>query len=257
MARKQAALLFVPLLAGAAIVGAGFSTWFFTQTTDAYSTGFQTQIEGARLPGGTFSFSSEDTQIRFDQDKIEYTGEAFVGFGYIQHAEKDEIQVELHNPETDEVGVSVKWAYAHDDGTIEEATDYQNFLEDMNLDAEAATIYVDDVRDNDNGGAVDLWYEVHYLIFSTGGKDSQDLKNAFLAAAQNAEFTNTEGQKEKLGSKLDPATLNLEVNPLPTPTYADAFDRSNYDHYSAFQDKVEAGLTLLFSTSAVVTAPQG
>lgn len=48
---------------------------------------------------------------------------------------------------------------------------------------------------------------------------------------------------------------SLTINNLPLPSYANSFIRTDYTAYSAFREKVEAGLTLRFSTYAITTNP--
>ncbi len=255
MSRKRVALVFVPLLAGAAIVGAGFSTWYFTQSSDTISDRFQTNIEDARLPGGVFSFAS-DTTINFDQDEITYEGEgaAFVGFGYVQHAEKDEIDVSFKKPGTQEEGVLASWGYQKGE-TFTPSTDYTPYLNDVKLEATDVGYFA---FDDNRAGYENLAYEVHYVVFTTGENSDQALNTAFRNALLGAEFTTIDGETKTLSGVFNDFALPdfVVTNDLPLPAYNTNFDVHDYDQYKVFREKVESGLTLQFSTFADVTSPE-
>ena len=256
MSRKHVALVFVPLLAGAAIVGAGFSTWYFTQSSDAIASQFSATIEDARLPGGVFSFASQTT-INFDQDKIAYVdeGSSFVGFGYVQHAEEGEIKVDFTKPGTEnEQGVKASWVYQGQDST-QDANDYQSYLKDFSLNMESVGSF--SFQDN-RVGYDNLVYEVHYVVFTTGTNNDEKMRSAFQEALDKTEFTTIDGTKTTLDAVVDNHSIpeTLRINVLPEVEYSDSFNRTNYDSYKAFREKVENGLTLQFSTVASVTSPK-
>ena len=252
MSRKHAALVFVPLLSGAAIIGAGFSTWYFTQSSEVITNQFSAQIEAARLPGGVFTFASETT-INFDQNEISYVGttDAFVGFGYVQHAAAKEIQVEFsQNKEGNKDGVVAEWGYVN--GTdYETANDIATYLQTLDLGTPNVGYYT--IADTESGNE-SLVYEVYYVVFTNGNNHAPELLDAFKTALAAAQFQDVEGNEMTLGAEVY-VPESLTINNLPLPSYADTFDRNDYDAYSAFREKVEKKLTLRFSTYAITTNP--
>ena len=253
MSRKHAALVFVPLLSGAAIIGAGFSTWYFTQSSEVITNQFSARIEAARLPGGVFTFASETT-INFDQNEISYVGktDAFVGFGYVQHAAAKEIQVEFsQDKDGNKAGVAAEWGYVN--GTdYETANDIATYLQTLDL----GTPYVGYYTIEDTESESELVYEVYYVVFTNGNNHAAELLDAFKTALAAAQFQDVEGNEMTLAAAADlPESNTLTINNLPLPSYADSFIRTDYTAYSAFREKVEAGLTLRFSTYAITTNP--
>lgn len=254
MSRKHAALVFVPLLSGAAIIGAGFSTWYFTQSSEVITNQFSAQIEAARLPGGVFTFASETT-INFDQNEISYVGttDAFVGFGYVQHAAAKEIQVEFsQDKEGNEAGVVAEWGYVN--GTdYETANDIATYLQTLDLGTPNVDYYT--IGDTESGSE-SLVYEVYYVVFTNGNNHATELLDAFKTALAAAQFQDVEGNKMTLDAAAElPESNTLTINNLPLPSYAGTFDRTDYTAYSAFREKVEKKLTLRFSTYAITTNP--
>lgn len=253
MSRKHAALVFVPLLSGAAIIGAGFSTWYFTQSSEVITNQFSAQIEAARLPGGVFTFASETT-INFDQNEISYVGttDAFVGFGYVQHAAAKEIQVEFsQDKEGKKAGVVAEWGYVNDTGDYKPANDIATYLQTLDLGTPNVGYYTIEDTESESKSLV---YEVYYVVFTNGNNRATELLYAFKTALAAAQFQDVEGNEMALGAEVY-VPESLTINNLPLPSYADTFDRNDYDAYSAFREKVEAGLTLRFSTYAITTNP--
>ena len=252
MSRKHAALVFVPLLSGAAIIGAGFSTWYFTQSSEVITNQFSAQIEAARLPGGVFTFASETT-INFDQNEISYVGttDAFVGFGYVQHAAAKEIQVEFSQDEDgNKAGVAAEWGYVN--GTdYETANDIATYLQTLDLGTPDVGYYTIEDTELESESLV---YEVYYVVFTNGNNHAAELLAAFKTALAAAQFQDVEGNEKTLGAEVY-VPESLTINNLPLPSYAGTFDRTNYTAYSEFRKKVEAGLTLRFSTYAITTNP--
>ena len=253
MSRKHAALVFVPLLSGAAIIGAGFSTWYFTQSSEVITNQFSARIEAARLPGGVFTFASETT-INFDQNEISYVGktDAFVGFGYVQHAAAKEIQVEFsQDKDGNKAGVAAEWGYVN--GTdYETANDIATYLQTLDLGTPNVGYYT--IEDTESES--ELVYEVYYVVFTNGNNHAAELLDAFKTALAAAQFQDVEGNEMTLAAAADlPESNTLTINNLPLPSYADSFIRTDYTAYSAFREKVEAGLTLRFSTYAITTNP--
>ncbi len=251
MSRKHAALVFVPLLSGAAIIGAGFSTWYFTQSSEVITNQFSAQIEAARLPGGDFTFASETT-INFDQNVISYVGttDAFVGFGYVQHAAAKEIQVEFsQDKKGNKAGVVAEWGYVNDTGDYKPANDIATHLQTLDLGTPDVDYYT--IEDTESESLV---YEVYYVVFTNGNKHTAELLDAFKTALAAAQFQNVEGNEMTLDAEVY-VPESLTINNLPLPSYAGTFDRTDYTAYSEFRKKIEAGLTLRFSTYAITTNP--
>lgn len=252
MSRKHAALVFVPLLSGAAIIGAGFSTWYFTQSSEVITNQFSARIEAARLPGGVFTFASETT-INFDQNEISYVGttDAFVGFGYVQHAAAKEIQVEFsQDKDGNNAGVVAEWGYVNDTGDYKPANDIATYLQTLDLGTPDVGYYT--IEDTESES--ELVYEVYYVVFTNGNNHAAELLDAFKTALAAAQFQDVEGNEMTLDAEVY-VPESLTINDLPLPSYAGTFDRTNYTAYSAFREKVEAGLTLRFSTYAITTNP--
>ena len=253
MSRKHAALVFVPLLSGAAIIGAGFATWYFTQSSEVITNQFSARIEAARLPGGVFTFASETT-INFDQNEISYVGktDAFVGFGYVQHAAAKEIQVEFsQDKDGNKAGVAAEWGYVN--GTdYETANDIATYLQTLDLGTPNVGYYT--IEDTESES--ELVYEVYYVVFTNGNNHAAELLDAFKTALAAAQFQDVEGNEMPLGAAaVLPESNTLTINDLPLPSYAGTFDRTDYTAYSAFREKVEKKLTLRFSTYAITTNP--
>ena len=254
MSRKHAALVFVPLLSGAAIIGAGFSTWYFTQSSEVITNQFSAQIEAARLPGGVFTFASETT-INFDQNEISYVGttDAFVGFGYVQHAAAKEIQVEFsQDKDGNKAGVAAEWGYVN--GTdYETANAIATYLQTLDLGTPNVGYYTIEDTESESESLV---YEVYYVVFTNGNNHAAELLDAFKTALAAAQFQDVEGNEMPLGAAaVLPESNTLTINDLPLPSYAGTFDRTDYTAYSAFREKVEKKLTLRFSTYAITTNP--
>ena len=252
MSRKHAALVFVPLLSGAAIIGAGFSTWYFTQSSEVITNQFSAQIKAARLPGGVFTFASETT-INFDQNEISYVGktDAFVGFGYVQHAAAKEIQVEFsQDKDGNKAGVAAEWGYVN--GTdYETANDIATYLQTLDLGTPNVGYYTIEDTESESESLV---YEVYYVVFTNGNNHATELLDAFKTALAAAQFQDVEGNEMTLDAEVY-VPESLTINNLPLPSYAGTFDRNDYDAYSAFREKVEKKLTLRFSTYAITTNP--
>ena len=255
MSRKHAALVFVPLLSGAAIIGAGFSTWYFTQSSEVLTNQFSAQIEAARLPGGVFTFASKTT-INFDQNEISYVGttDAFVGFGYVQHAAAKEIQVEFsQDKKGNKAGVVAEWGYVNDTGDYKPATDIATYLKTLDLGTPNVGDYTIEGTESESESLV---YEVYYVVFTNGNNHATELLDAFKTALAAAQFQDVEGNEMTLAAAADlPESNTLTINNLPLPSYAGTFDRTDYTAYSEFRKKVEAKLTLRFSTYAITTNP--
>lgn len=256
MSRKHAALVFVPLLSGAAIIGAGFSTWYFTQSSEVITNQFSAQIEAARLPGGVFTFASETT-INFDQNEISYVGttDAFVGFGYVQHAAAKEIQVEFsQDKEGKKAGVVAEWGYVNNTGDYKPANDIATYLQTLDLGTPYVGYYTIEDTESESESLV---YEVYYVVFTNGEQPCDKLLDAFETALAAAQFQDVEGNEMPLAAAAAvlPESNTLTINNLPLPSYADSFIRTDYTAYSAFREKVEAELTLRFSTYAITTNP--
>lgn len=200
MSRKHAALVFVPLLSGAAIIGAGFSTWYFTQSSEVITNQFSAQISGG-LHGGVFTFASEAT-INFDQNEISYVGttDAFVGFGYVQHAAAKEIQVEFsQDKEGNKAGVVAEWGYVNDTGDYKPANDIATYLQTLDLGTPDVGYYTIEDTESESESLV---YEVYYVVFTNGNNHAAELLVAFKTALAAAQFQDVEGNEKTLGAEV-------------------------------------------------------
>lgn len=223
--KKRVYSIFLPVLSCAAIVGAGFSTWYFAELTNQLNNeDISVKITDARQAGNTFSLVSSDSTITFDQSAISYSENTYVVFGYIAEVEEDDnLTVTFqHGEEDTTAGADIFWA-------LTEGAEDSSLINEVLISSTSSTVATFDYVDGENT------YRLSYLVY-TNATDQTDLKSDIEEAVQSLEFTNNLNEQVTLTDFAFSAD-DLTINELPALTYDaptfDVYDRSDYETLKA------------------------
>lgn len=261
--KKRAVSVLLPLFASVAIVGAGFSTWYFTNgasTPDPQKIALQ--ITGARHQGSVFSFSNIDAEgaekiLTLDQDGISYSEDLYLGFGYVAETENrngvvtdDNFQVEFQHGETDKTpGANVYFGKTEENGNPQSV--YQLNIATPGSATGQFTVYSNSKN-----------YTIYYLIYTNlaeAGSTVNDntLFDGLTTAVKDVTFTDNDDVSAKHLADFDFIQTALTVNALPELTYeSNYFDVNNQAHYEELKSFLDStNIALYFSTYVDVASP--
>lgn len=243
MSKRRIAALIAPVFASVAIIGAGFSTWYFSSQIDQPDAlTVTTSVEEGRQMGQAFTFQSTGSDINFDQPRgaqngITYTADTFVGFGYIAETfGEDDFLVNIQRSADDETaGATIMWSKG-------EMNSYVSIVAPT-TQTNSFTLTVGESQ-----------YTVYYVVY---GKvtDQTNLKAAMTAAITSTTFKNVANEDVTLTADDVTYAENLTVTALPTLNYVAAFNTSDLASYLGFKGYAE-GVTMNFSAFISVEAPQ-
>ena len=250
----------LPILSSVAIVGAGFSAWYFGSDQDqSASVALDIQVTDAHMAGNAFVIKPETLPtITFDQKEITYSENAFVGFGYVAETfETDNFTVTLSN-------TSGEWAQKQTNGTS--ANENTSILTDSEVTITMPTAALQNLNFSLNSKSFTVYYVIYTNIVETAvALDSiaqSTGKSALVCAIKNS------GIKDSEGTTIDFSSLNSEaltgdltVANMPELKYAESggsgsgFDTSCIDSYKDLKTKAENSqlkLTATFGVNAPV-----
>ncbi len=243
MSKRRITALIAPVFASVAIIGAGFSTWYFSSQIDQPDAlTVTTSVEEGRQMGQAFTFQFRGSDINFDQPRggqngITYTADTFVGFGYIAETfGEDDFVVNIQRSADDETaGATIMWSKG-------EMNSYVSIVAPT-TQTNSFTLTVDESQ-----------YTVYYVVY---GKvtDQTNLKAAMTARITSTTFKNAANEDVTLAEGDVTYAKDLTVTELPTLNYVDAFNTSDLASYLEFKSYAE-GVTMNFSAFISVEAPQ-
>lgn len=244
MSKRRITALIAPVFASVAIIGAGFSTWYFSSQIDQPDAlTVTTSVEEGRQMGQAFTFQSTGSDINFDQPRgaqngITYTADTFVGFGYIAETfGEDDFLVNIQRSADDETaGATIMWSKG-------EMNSYVSIV------APTAT------TSHFNITVGEAQYTVYYVVYTNITSDQSMLKSAVTTALTGTTFKNSENQEITLTEEQITYPETLTVTALPTLNYVPAFNTSDLASYLGFKGYAE-GVTMNFSAFISVEAPQ-
>ena len=243
MSKRRIAALIAPVFASVAIIGAGFSTWYFSSQIDQPDAlTVTTSVEEGRQMGQAFTFQSTGSDINFDQPRgaqngITYTDDTFVGFGYIAETfGEDDFLVNIQRSSDDETaGATIMWSRG-------EMNSYVS-IDVPKTQTSSFTLTVGESQ-----------YTVYYVVYGNV-TDQTNLKAAMTAAITSTTFKNVANEDVTLTADNVTYAQDLTVTALPALEYVKAFNTSDLASYLEFKGYAE-GVTMNFSAFISVEAPQ-
>lgn len=258
MAKKKFLSVLLPIFGSIAIVGSGFSTWYFTEDINQTTgEGFGLSITDARQSGQTFSFGSEsEKEITLDQKGVSYAEGTYVCFGYVAEAEgknnENDFDVAfLKEKGSDEPGVKVEWQA--NEGAM-------SLSSDISINEIEPSVEEFEFTVTDNGKSYHM--VCYYILLSNldenGATLSDEAKNTIKSqmdsAIENLNLLVSDNSRIDMTDKVDLDKVDYVTQSLPTLEYTGAFNENNIEHYNHLVGLFENN-QLTFSTYVDVTVP--
>lgn len=258
--KNRLATIILPVLSSIAIIGAGFSTWYFTGSFQGnLDEQFACNITKARAAGTVFSFAKGE--ITFDQKGITYAENSYVGFGYIGETFNDPIEeaqldddnfvVNFYGDDTKQVqGPSIKWGRLDNAGADKVLIDAADEVTIGTVDTEYKTLTF---QYDENQ------FTIYYLVYTSNDAGAKEAaEEVFESTVKDLSVTTNLNQEVSLAD-FDMSTADsadtFAAYALPELNYAAGFDVHDLATYLTLKEKVEYS-ALDFSAFVDIAQPQ-